>query len=180
MTMKTRRSAAEKKLEPSKGARVNAKHNRPPTVKDHSVSSVGGDIKNKKKQKGWNTMSHLQLKRFADDDPSLTAGARRDRVKHPHVAVAELDPSGRAACKHCGDLIPKGAVRLGLWLECHKGYRNLCTLHETCCWKYPETRKLENVEEIALHDDLSLAQKDEIRNQFKQFVETSRQETATS
>lgn len=125
-------------------------------------------------------MSHLVLKRFADDDPTLTAGARRDRVKHPHVAVAELDPSGRAVCKLCGDNIPKGTVRLCLWLECHKGYRNLCTLHNACFWQHEETKKLANVEEIAFHEQLSQTQIDEIRDQFKRFVESQNEEMATS
>ena len=113
---------------------------------DTKVTAV--KAKETKTKKGWNTMSHLHLKRFADDDPTLTAGAKRDRVKHPHLAVAELDPSGRAACKGCGETIPKSSLRFGLWLECHKGYRNLCTLHTECFWKHSETQKLEKADEI--------------------------------
>ena len=155
----------------------------PPAVKgsvakakrSRSTQSTSGVVaaasKNIKKQQGWNNMSHLLLKRFADDDPTLTAGARRDRIKHPNVAVAELDPSGRATCKMCGDRIPKGDVRLCLWLECHKGYRNLCTMHKTCFWQHPETKKLGRVEEIEFHKGLHKAQIDEIRSEFKSFVE---------
>ena len=114
-------------------------------------------------------MSHLYLKRFADDDPTLTAGARRDRIQHPHAAVAELDPSGRAVCKRCGERIPKSSLRLCLWLECHKGYRNLCTLHEACFWKHPETRKLTSVNEIVLHKGLDATQVERIRADFAAF-----------
>ena len=118
------------------------------------------------KNKSWNTMSHLLLKRFADDDATLTAGAKRDRQKHPHIAIAELDPSGRAKCKLCGDKLNKSSVRFGLFLECHKGYRNLCTLHPECFWKHPETQKLEDTKELYLSPKLTQEQSSNILQQF--------------
>ena len=122
-------------------------------------SSIAPTIKKKgKKAKTWNTMSHLFLKRFADNDSTLTPGARRDRRKHPHVAIAELDPSGRANCKLCGETISKSSLRFGLMLECHKGYRNLCTLHPECFWKHPEVSKLNDSREIHLSPKLTKEQ----------------------
>lgn len=118
------------------------------------------------KKKHWNSMSHLVLKRFRDDDPTLTAGARRDRIKHSSVAKAELDPSGRAVCKMCGDRIAKGTLRLCLLLECHKGYRNLCTLHEDCFWQHPETKKLESVNEISMHKELGKFEIERVKERF--------------
>jgi hypothetical protein len=92
---------------------------------------------------GWNTMSHLHVKRFADNDPTLTAGAKRNRTQYPHIALVELDPSGRSKCKQCGETIaPKGILRMGIMLECEKGYRFLCTLHEKCFWHHPESHKI--------------------------------------
>ena len=113
-------------------------------------------------------MSHLSLKRFADDDPTLTAGAHRDRTdKHPFVACAEVDPSGRAVCKLCGGRIPKGTLRLSLMLECHKGYRNQCTLHQECFWKHPETKKLTTVDEIVIQKGVDKAQALTVRDRFQ-------------
>lgn len=125
----------------------------------------------KKKSQGWNTMSHLSLKRFADDDETLPAGARRDRVQHPDLVTAEPDPSGRALCKWCGDRISKDSLRLCLWLECHRGYRNACTLHYDCFWRHPETQKLERVEEIALKDGLDKDQITRIQTDFEAFLQ---------
>lgn len=120
----------------------------------------------KKKQK-WNSMSHLVLKRFPDTDPTLTAGARRDRVKHPHVAIVEKDPSGRSACKLCGHKIPKGDIRFGLMLECHKGYRILCTLHQDCAWKHKETKKL-TLSDLFFKSDIDSAQRELVRAAFQE------------
>jgi len=93
--------------------------------------------------------------RTADDDPALTAGAKRDRKKHPHLVIAEHDPSGRAKCKLCGDRIAKSELRFTLFLECHKGYRNPCTLHDGCFWKHPESSKVTAMEEIHMAATLS-------------------------
>ena len=126
--------------------------------------------------KGWNDMSHLSVKRFKDDDPTLTAGAKRDRAKRPYVACAEVDPSGRAKCKLCGERIPKGQIRLGLMLECHKGYRNLCTLHETCFWEHPETIKLSSAQEIFVHKGVTVEQSNDIKARFEKFKEENQSE----
>lgn len=131
-------------------AKVNAPKPRHPNKSNQDMAST-----KKTKEQHWNSMSHLVLKRFRDDDPTLTDGARRGRIKHPLVAKAELDPSGRAVCKLCGERIAKGTLRLCLFLECHKGYRNQCTLHANeCFWRHPETKKLENIDEIVIAKEL--------------------------
>ena len=127
------------------------------------------NISREKKQKTWNDMSHLSIKRFRDDDPTLTAGAKRDRAAKPYVACAEQDPSGRSLCKLCGNKIPKHDLRLCLVMECHKGYRNLCTLHQDCFWKHSETPKLENVDEIYLLPSVTTQQADALKTRFQRF-----------
>jgi hypothetical protein len=111
-------------------------------------------------------MKHLYLKRFRDDCPSLTSGAKRDRTKHPHLVVVEPDPSGLAKCKLCGEKIAKSELRFVLFLECHKGYRIACTLHKSCFWEHPERRKLESVKEIHFSPVLSKDTASEIVKTF--------------
>jgi len=150
-------------------------------VKSESKSSPKGKAEKaqsrKKGKKSWNTMEHLSIKRFRDDDPALTAGAKRDRTKHPYVACAEIDPSGRSTCKLCGEKIVKNSLRLCLMLECHKGYRNLCTLHQDCFFQHPETSKLENVEEIFLKDNVSKVQAENIKARFQTLKKEGGNET---
>ena len=149
----------------SKNAKSPSKEGKQVTAKKAGISPI---IKKKgNKAKKWNTMSHLFLKRFADDDATLTPGAKRDRKKHPHIAIAELDPSGRASCKLCGGTISKSSLRFGLMLECHKGYRNLCTLHPDCFWKHPEISKLDNIQEIHLSPKLTKEQSASIVSTFE-------------
>jgi hypothetical protein len=122
-------------------------------------------------KKGFtNKHSILFLKRFADNDPTLTPGAKRDRAKHPHLAIAEIDPSGRATCKLCGEMIAKSTLRFGLMLECHKGYRNLRTLHPDCFWRHPETTKLVDAKEIHKASNLSKDDCTTIDKKFEKFV----------
>lgn len=124
-----------------------------------------------KREVPWNDMSHLSVKRFRDDDPALTSGAKRNRAATPYSAVAEIDPSGRSTCKLCGSLIPKGTLRFGLMMECHKGYRSICTLHEECFWKHPETKKVE-LSDVFFRPTVHSSQKDAVRNQFAKFQKT--------
>jgi hypothetical protein len=126
----------------------------------------------------WNTMSHLYLKRFSDNDPTLTAGAKRNRAENPHIVVAEVDPSGRATCKLCGDVITKGSVRVRFMLECHKGYRMPCTLHSDCFDRHPERAKLQDLKEIHLTSKLSKEQINDIIDRFEKSKSTIKPEEA--
>jgi hypothetical protein len=127
-----------------------------------------------KEKKAWNDMSHLSIKRFQDDDPSLTAGARRNRAATPYVAVAEMDPSGRSTCKLCGSHIPKGVLRFGLMMECHKGFRNLCTLHEACLWEHPETKKLD-FDDIFFRPNVDKNKKSALQAEFAEWSVMAKQ-----
>ncbi len=103
----------------------------------------------------WNDMLHLSIKRFDDNDPTLTVGAKRNRSQFPYVAIVERDKSGRSTCKHCGIVIePKGVVRISLMMECHKGYRNPCTLHESCFWKHRDFGKINTANEVHIHQSI--------------------------
>ena len=107
------------------------------------------------KKSRWNSMLHLSIKRFDDNDPTLTNGAKRNRLHHPYVVIAEKDPSGRSTCKHCGIVIqPKGVTRISLMMECDKGYRNPCTLHESCFWKHRDFGKVDSADEVYIHQSL--------------------------
>ena len=117
---------------------------------------------------GRRNLSHLCLKRFADGDPALHPGAARARATLAGDALAERDPSGRAACKHCGSKITKGQTRLVLLLQCHKGYKVPCTLHFGCFWNHPETHKLESHEEIHLAPSVDAVEAARIRRAFDQ------------
>jgi hypothetical protein len=129
-----------------------------------AVSAAATHVK-----KGFPTMSHLFLKRFSDSDPTLTPGAKRNRADNPHVAIAELDPSGRAGCKLCGEKIRKDTVRMKFMLECHKGYRIPCTLHSDCFVRHPETVKLHDIKEIHIDSNLSKEQGYDIIEKFEKF-----------
>ncbi|CAJ1951512.1 unnamed protein product [Cylindrotheca closterium] len=142
MTVKTQAKQNNNKNKNKKNMKADAKTAKP-KLKSPIVPHQNKNKLVARSKKTWNDMSHLFLKRFADNDATLTAGAKRDRLKHPHLVVAEYDPSGRSKCKLCGNKIAKKDLRFTLFLECHKGYRNACTLHQDCFWKHPETAKLE-------------------------------------
>lgn len=127
--------------------------------------------------KSWNDMSHLSVKRFHDNDPILTSGAIRNRTKeYPYIACAELDPSGRSTCKRCGTIIPKHNIRLSLMMECHKGYRNPCTLHYKCFFQHPETLKLINVNEIYMKKGIKDEKIQQINESFRQMKQQQQQQ----
>lgn len=121
-----------------------------------------------RKDKAWNDMSHMSIKRFPDGDPILRPGALRNRATFPYVALAELDPSGRASCKLCGSSMEKGALRMGLMMECHAGYRSLCTLHTECFWEHPETKKLQ-WDDIFVRPNVDHAEKEMLKQEFDAF-----------
>eukprot|EP00039_Didymoeca_costata_P003461 m.67907 g.67907 ORF g.67907 m.67907 type:complete len:154 (-) comp11918_c0_seq1:155-616(-) len=106
----------------------------------------------------WNTMGHLHIKRFAVSE--LTPGAKRSHAQHPYEVLVELDPSGRSLCKLCGEKICKGSCRVGLMMQCHKGYKNLCTLHMNCFFKHPESSKLSDSKEFCFRPGVSETDKE--------------------
>jgi hypothetical protein len=85
---------------------------------------------------------HLVLRRFASDDPDLKPGARRNHTEFPDDVRADMAPNGRATCHVCRKLVPKGALRVRLMLQCHMGYKNVAYVHAGCLHAHPEARKL--------------------------------------
>lgn len=166
MTVKTRGNKNKTNKDQHKADEKTAKPKlKSPVTKAKPTTSANSKTA---RTKSWNDMSHLFLKRFADTDATLTPGAKRDRLnKHPHLVVAEYDPSGRSKCKLCGNMIAKSELRFALFLECHKGYRNACTLHEDCFWKHPETKKVDSMKDIHLAASLSQESRTCITKAFK-------------
>ncbi len=120
---------------------------------EHSEPSLGPLATLRKKPA---KMAHLHLKRFADTD-DLTPGARRNRAEHPADVIVDLAPTGRAVCKQCGELIPKGSVRFVLMLQCHKGYKMSAPVHgenPNCFAVHIESTNLTSREEACVKEDV--------------------------
>jgi Poly(ADP-ribose) polymerase and DNA-Ligase Zn-finger region len=61
--------------------------------------------------------------------------AEEKRESRQRIPYAELDPSGRAKCKHCGELLQKGSLRvvLGREIEFGNQYRTMpIQVHPAC------------------------------------------------
>ena len=100
---------------------------------------------------------HLFLKRFASGDAKLTPGAQRSHNKIPEDVRAELAKTGRSVCHVCRDKIPKGSLRMCMFLQCHKGYKNAAFVHMDCFSKHPEASKVKTVSEVAGMKELTPA-----------------------
>ncbi len=61
------------------------------------------------------------IKTAALDKPKLQAEAETKKKERKVPPYAEHDPSGRAKCKHSGEPIPKGSVRVALAQEVEFG-----------------------------------------------------------
>lgn len=92
---------------------------------------------------------HLVLRRFPKGSSDLTPGARRNHQQFPEDVYAEIAPTARSECHVCREKIPKGALRMTLMLQCHKGYKNRASLHLKCFRKHPEALKVTTIDEVA-------------------------------
>lgn len=66
---------------------------------------------------------------------TLHEEAEEKRQSRPRIPYAEVDPSGRAKCKECGELIEKGSLRVVLGREVEFGnqFRNMpIQVHPAC------------------------------------------------
>lgn len=97
---------------------------------------------------------HLKLKRFASIDDLTMPFAIKTWNETPHDAEVGISSSARSKCRDCHEVIKKGELRFRLWLQCHKGCKSSAYFHESCFYKYPESKKLESVEEIMGFVDL--------------------------
>ena len=92
---------------------------------------------------------HLKLKRFTSIDELTMSYAVRTWNDTPHHAEIDMSPSNRSKCRGCHSTIPKGSLRLRLFLQCHKGCKQSAYFHGSPCgWEYPETIKLESMDEL--------------------------------
>ena len=127
---------------------------------------------------GTGSYLHLKLKRFLHQEDRITmAYAHKTWKAHPHDAEIELSTSSTSTCRFCHVRIHKGELRARLWLQCHKGCKNSAYFHagrgeqETdCIWKYPETAKLESIEEFVGFDRLPLDYQQEMKDQFERYL----------
>ena len=91
----------------------------------------------------------LKLKRFASKDDLTMPYAIKTWNETPHDAEVDISVSRRSTCRQCHGTIDKGVLRLRLFLQCHKGCKNSAYFHGSQCgWEYPETRKLESIDEF--------------------------------
>jgi hypothetical protein len=120
---------------------------------------------------------HLKVKRFASIDDLKMLYAKRTWKDKPHDAEADVSPSSRSACRQCHTKIGKGELRMRLWLQCHKGCKNSTYFHgKECFWIYPETAKLDSLDEIVGIDNLPINQQSKVRASFNILKGVSKDE----
>lgn len=78
-------------------------------------------------------------------DREALAGLVHSGLEHPRLvrlAGAERAPSGRAHCRHCREIIEKGALRIALELWEDGRFSPMGSIHATCAPSYFGTREL--------------------------------------
>lgn len=86
------------------------------------------DVEAAYEREAWN-----DAKEPPDDVPTIEAmrklneEAEEKREQRKKIPYAEIDPSGRAKCKHCGEVMEKGSLRvvLGREIEFGSQYRTM-------------------------------------------------------
>jgi hypothetical protein len=117
---------------------------------------------------------HLKLKRYAKMEDLTMNYAKTTWKTFPQDAQADLSPTSQSSCRQCHDTIDKGDVRLRLYLQCHKGCKTAAFFHESCFWNYPETKKLERVEEIVGLEDLPDKNRKQVLQHFQAFHDSNK------
>lgn len=92
-------------------------------------------------EEAYATEAWTKAKEPPDDVPpieelrKLHEDAEEKRKTRKRIPYAEVDPSGRAKCKHCGELMEKGSLRVVLGREVEFGnqYRTMpIQVHPAC------------------------------------------------
>lgn len=113
---------------------------------------------------------HLKLKRFSNINDLSMKYAKTTWQKIPHHAEIDIASTNRSSCRHCHKTITKNQVRVRLWLQCHKGCKNSAYFHfKECFWSYPETSKLDTVDEIIGWDKLPTNHQQDLKERFDTF-----------
>lgn len=115
---------------------------------------------------------HLKLKRFAKMKDLSMPYAKKTWQEFPYDAAVSLAPNGRASCRQCHCKIDKNDLRFQLLLQCHKGCKNSAFFHSDCVWKYPETKKISEMSEIAGLETLPKIMKSQVEKDFASFLES--------
>jgi hypothetical protein len=128
---------------------------------------------------------HLKLKRYPSKEDLTMNFAKKSWREIPHDAEVDTAPNARSSCRQCHQRIDKGMVRVRLWLQCHKGCKVSAYFHggvdnkknkNNCIWKYPETNKLESVDEIKGLSKLSDVQQSIVKMEFSKMKEQQQQQ----
>jgi hypothetical protein len=126
---------------------------------------------------------HLKLKRYRSIEDLTMNFAKKTWREIPQDAEVDEAPTTRSSCRHCHQRIEKGTVRFRLFLQCHKGCKIGAYFHgsgdtnnkNNCIWKYPETQKLESVNEIKGLSKLSDLQQSIVKMEFSKMKESALQ-----
>jgi hypothetical protein len=111
---------------------------------------------------------HLKLKRYPSINDLTMNYAKQTWREVPHDAEVDVSPSSKSSCRQCHKKIHKGQTRFRLWLQCDKGCKISAYFHHSssCIWKYPETAKLESLEEILGFQQLPKKRREEVEKDF--------------
>lgn len=117
---------------------------------------------------------HLKLKRYASIKDLTMPYAEKTWQEYPHDAEIDLAPSARSKCRQCHLTIAKSHLRARLWLQCHKGCKNSAYFHgKDCIWKYPETNKIQVIDEFVGFDKLPSSEQQFFRKTFEEFARSN-------
>jgi hypothetical protein len=119
---------------------------------------------------------HLKLKRFTSIKDLTMPYAKKTWQQFPHDASVAMAPNGRALCRQCHAKIEQGTLRYQLLLQCHKGCKNSAFFHADCLWQYPETKKIDKVEEFDGLDRLPPNEKESTLKRFEKFANSPQTE----
>jgi hypothetical protein len=88
-------------------------------------------------------------------DRDALAGYVKSSLEHPRlvrILRGERAPSGRAHCRHCRELVEKGALRVALEIWEDGRFNPMGSIHATCAPSYFGTRDLAGRIELASPD----------------------------
>jgi len=110
---------------------------------------------------------HLKLKRFPSVEALSMSHAKKTWAQYPQDADIDVAPSNRSKCRQCHQVIEKGNLRARLWLQCHRGCKISAYFHgKNCVWKYPETSKINKLDDFDGIQKLSKSDKQYLEAEF--------------
>lgn len=116
---------------------------------------------------------HLKLKRFVTIQDLTMPYAKKTWQQFPYDVAVSVAPNARSSCRQCHGKIDKDELRYQLMLQCHKGCKNSAYFHADCIWKYPETKRIFDIDEFAGFGDLPNPFKEKVKNDFATFLDST-------